>query len=56
MELLKLTYYPVLPDGPLENDDLDLQLVWLHAAGACMGKCFLRRSKAPLSSNRTAID
>ncbi|WP_167858959.1 ADP-ribosylglycohydrolase family protein [Paenibacillus cymbidii] len=31
MELLQLTYYPVLPDGPLENDDLDLQLVWLHA-------------------------
>ncbi|TXK85018.1 ADP-ribosylglycohydrolase family protein [Paenibacillus sp. N3.4] len=31
MELLKLTFYPELPDGPLENDDLDLQLVWLHA-------------------------
>ncbi|MDF2921716.1 MAG: ADP-ribosylglycohydrolase family protein [Paenibacillaceae bacterium] len=30
-ELLNLTYYPKLPDGPLENDDLDLQLVWLHA-------------------------
>ncbi|MGO4269430.1 ADP-ribosylglycohydrolase family protein [Paenibacillus sp. TAF58] len=30
-ELLELTFYPVLPDGPLENDDLDLQLVWLHA-------------------------
>jgi ADP-ribosylglycohydrolase len=30
-ELLHLDYYPVLPDGPLENDDLDLQLVWLHA-------------------------
>ena len=30
-ELLELTYYPVLLDGPLENDDLDLQLVWLHA-------------------------
>ncbi|UKS28688.1 ADP-ribosylglycohydrolase family protein [Paenibacillus sp. HWE-109] len=30
-ELLTLTYYPELPDGPLENDDLDLQLVWLHA-------------------------
>lgn len=30
-ELLKLTFYPKLPDGPLENDDLDLQLVWLHA-------------------------
>ncbi|MEK0316698.1 ADP-ribosylglycohydrolase family protein [Cohnella sp. 56] len=31
MRLLDLTYYPTLPDGPLENDDLDLQLVWLHA-------------------------
>lgn len=30
-ELLELSFYPVLPDGPLENDDLDLQLVWLHA-------------------------
>lgn len=30
-ELLELTYYPILPDGPLENDDLDLQLVCLHA-------------------------
>ncbi|QTH41984.1 ADP-ribosylglycohydrolase family protein [Cohnella sp. LGH] len=30
-ELLNLTFYPKLPDGPLENDDLDLQLVWLHA-------------------------
>jgi ADP-ribosylglycohydrolase len=30
-ELLRLDYYPELPDGPLENDDLDLQLVWLHA-------------------------
>ncbi|MDF2714707.1 MAG: ADP-ribosylglycohydrolase family protein [Paenibacillus sp.] len=30
-ELLQLTFYPKLPDGPLENDDLDLQLVWLHA-------------------------
>lgn len=30
-ELLELTYYGRLPDGPLENDDLDLQLVWLHA-------------------------
>ncbi|MEF3303828.1 ADP-ribosylglycohydrolase family protein [Paenibacillus sp. GYB003] len=30
-ELLSLTFYPKLPDGPLENDDLDLQLVWLHA-------------------------
>ncbi|QGQ95196.1 ADP-ribosylglycohydrolase family protein [Paenibacillus psychroresistens] len=31
MELLDLKFYPILPDGPLENDDLDLQLVWLHA-------------------------
>jgi ADP-ribosylglycohydrolase len=30
-ELLELAFYPKLPDGPLENDDLDLQLVWLHA-------------------------
>ncbi|MFD0715001.1 ADP-ribosylglycohydrolase family protein [Paenibacillus sp. GCM10027626] len=30
-ELLSLDFYPVLQDGPLENDDLDLQLVWLHA-------------------------
>lgn len=30
-ELLNLSFYPVLPDKPLENDDLDLQLVWLHA-------------------------
>ncbi|MDF2671087.1 MAG: ADP-ribosylglycohydrolase family protein, partial [Paenibacillus sp.] len=30
-ELLELSFYPVLPEGPLENDDLDLQLVWLHA-------------------------
>lgn len=30
-ELLELQFYPSLPDGPLENDDLDLQLVWLHA-------------------------
>jgi len=30
-ELLDLTFYPVLPDEPLENDDLDMQLVWLHA-------------------------
>ncbi|MNH86816.1 ADP-ribosylglycohydrolase [compost metagenome] len=30
-ELLELSFYPELPDGPLENDDLDLQLVWLHA-------------------------
>ncbi|PYI50486.1 ADP-ribosylglycohydrolase family protein [Paenibacillus flagellatus] len=31
MEPLDLTFYSSLPDGPLENDDLDLQLVWLHA-------------------------
>ena len=31
MELLELDFYPLLPDEPLENDDLDLQLVWLHA-------------------------
>ncbi|MBP1988849.1 ADP-ribosylglycohydrolase family protein [Paenibacillus eucommiae] len=31
MSLLDLTFYSSLPDGPLENDDLDLQLVWLHA-------------------------
>jgi len=31
MELLDLTFYSKLPEGPLENDDLDLQLVWLHA-------------------------
>ncbi|WP_284645364.1 ADP-ribosylglycohydrolase family protein [Paenibacillus silviterrae] len=30
-KLLELTFYPRLPEGPLENDDLDLQLVWLHA-------------------------
>lgn len=30
-ELLDLTFYPVVPDEPLENDDLDMQLVWLHA-------------------------
>lgn len=30
-ELLDLTFYPVIPNEPLENDDLDLQLVWLHA-------------------------
>ena len=30
-ELLNLTFYPVLKDGPLENDDLDLQLVSLSA-------------------------
>lgn len=30
-ELLDLSFYTELPDGPLPNDDLDLQLVWLHA-------------------------
>jgi ADP-ribosylglycohydrolase len=30
-ELMNLTFYPVLEDGPMPNDDLDLQLVWLHA-------------------------
>lgn len=30
-ELMNHTFYPVLPDEPLENDDLDMQLVWLHA-------------------------
>ncbi|WP_248930481.1 ADP-ribosylglycohydrolase family protein [Paenibacillus hamazuiensis] len=30
-ELLNLSYYPQLSDGPLPNDDLDLQIVWLHA-------------------------
>jgi hypothetical protein len=31
-ELLNLTFYPKLSeDGPMPNDDLDLQLVWLHA-------------------------
>lgn len=31
-ELLDLKFYPEPPDGkPLPNDDLDLQLVWLHA-------------------------
>jgi len=29
-ELLDLTFYPVLTDSPMPNDDLDLQLVWLH--------------------------
>ncbi len=29
--LLDLEFYPVLKNLPLENDDLDLQLVWLHA-------------------------
>lgn len=28
---LSLTFYPTLQDLPLVNDDLDLQLVWLHA-------------------------
>lgn len=31
MEILDLTFYPLKSDGPLPNDDLDLQLVWLHA-------------------------
>lgn len=31
MEVLDLTFYPQLSEGPLPNDDLDLQLVWLHA-------------------------
>jgi len=30
-ELLNLTFYPEIPDKPTANDDLDLQLVWLHA-------------------------
>jgi ADP-ribosylglycohydrolase len=30
-ELLDLKFYPVLSDTPMPNDDLDLQLVWLHA-------------------------
>lgn len=30
-ELLNLTFYPEIPDKPTPNDDLDLQLVWLHA-------------------------
>jgi len=30
-QLLNLNFYPVLSDSPMENDDLDLQLVWLHA-------------------------
>ena len=29
-ELLNLDFYPVLSDSPMPNDDLDLQLVWLH--------------------------
>lgn len=29
--LLNNTFYPSLPDKPLANDDLDMQLVWLHA-------------------------
>lgn len=31
MERLHLDYFPELAEGPLPNDDLDLQLVWLHA-------------------------
>lgn len=31
MEVLDLSFYPKLGEGPLPNDDLDLQLVWLHA-------------------------
>jgi len=31
MCLLDLTFYPKTFDGPVPNDDLDLQLVWLHA-------------------------
>lgn len=31
MKRLNLAFYPVLSGKPLENDDLDLQLVWLHA-------------------------
>ncbi len=31
MEIMNLTFYPKLSDGPMPNDDLDLQLVWLHA-------------------------
>ncbi len=30
-ELLDLTFYAQKFDGPMPNDDLDLQLVWLHA-------------------------
>jgi ADP-ribosylglycohydrolase len=30
MQLLDLTFYPKAFDGPVPNDDLDLQLVWLH--------------------------
>jgi len=30
-ERLDLTFYPVISDKPIANDDLDLQLVWLHA-------------------------
>jgi len=29
--LLELDFYPVIEDKPAANDDLDLQLVWLHA-------------------------
>lgn len=31
MEVLDLKFYPNLTQVPLPNDDLDLQLVWLHA-------------------------
>ncbi|HEX3000540.1 MAG TPA: ADP-ribosylglycohydrolase family protein [Armatimonadota bacterium] len=31
-EIMQLDFYPKLPkDGPAPNDDLDLQLLWLHA-------------------------
>lgn len=30
-QLMDLTFYPKLSDSPMPNDDLDLQLVWLHA-------------------------
>lgn len=29
-QLMELTFYPKLGDTPMPNDDLDLQLVWLH--------------------------
>lgn len=31
MELMNWTFYSQKFDGPMPNDDLDLQLVWLHA-------------------------
>lgn len=31
MEVLNLKFYDPVPEKPLPNDDLDLQLVWLHA-------------------------